>query len=309
MTKSEKFTRYSPDEFKATSQLPDNDAESKEWQRQNMGFWEKNPMRYDFSEAISSDEFSESFFNEIDSRFFGVVSEFMPWQRIPFERYIPYATLGSLAVLEIGVGNGSHAQLIAEHCENYNGIDITDYAITSTTNRFKLKGLQRTLTKMDAEHLQYADEYFDFIWSWGVIHHSADTGTVVTEMNRVLKPGGRATIMVYYKGWWNYYFVCGVIHGLIRGKYFKYRSLHKIAQSQTDGAIARYYSFSSWKDLVRDEFRIDSIQVEGAKTDLIPLPKSKIKRRIQKVLPNIAARFMTSRLRMGSLLVVEMTKK
>ena len=34
--------------------------------------------------------------------------------------------------------------------------------------------------------MEFADNSFDFIWSWGVIHHSADTQRVLREMHRVL---------------------------------------------------------------------------------------------------------------------------
>jgi len=51
------------------------------------------------------------------------------------------------------------------------------------------------------------------VWSWGVIHHSANPANVLKEIQRVLRPGGRAITMVYYRGWWNY-FVMEVIKEL-----------------------------------------------------------------------------------------------
>src|SRR2546430_4072998 len=32
---------------------------------------------------------------------------------------------------------------------------------------------------------------FDFVWSWGVVHHSEHTDRVLAEIARVLRPGGR----------------------------------------------------------------------------------------------------------------------
>ncbi|MBK7629848.1 MAG: class I SAM-dependent methyltransferase [Ignavibacteriales bacterium] len=58
------------------------------------------------------------------------------------------------------------------------------------------------MLKMDAEALQFEDNSFDFVWSWGVIHHSSNTRKILEEIQRVLKPGGEAIIMVYHRSIW-----------------------------------------------------------------------------------------------------------
>ena len=58
---------------------------------------------------------------------------------------------------------------------------------------------------MDAEHLEFPDETFDFVWSWGVIHHSANTEAIIREIHRVLKPGGEARVMVYHRNSINFW--------------------------------------------------------------------------------------------------------
>jgi SAM-dependent methyltransferase len=52
---------------------------------------------------------------------------------------------------------------------------------------------------MDAENLSFPDNTFDVVYSWGVLHHSPDTERAVSEVYRVLKPGGEAKIMIYHK--------------------------------------------------------------------------------------------------------------
>ena len=103
----------------------------------------------------------------------------------------------------------------------------------------KMFGLEATILRMDAEYMKFGDSTFDFIWSWGVIHHSSNTRKILEEMHRVLKPGGRAVIMVYYRGWWNYYICGGLINALVRGGISKSGSLAKSIQADTDGALAR----------------------------------------------------------------------
>ena len=101
--------------------------------------------------------------------------------------------------------------------------------------------------KMDAEALQFEDNSFDFIWSWGVIHHSANTRKILEEIHRVLKPGGESIIMVYHRSIWSYYIASGFIQGILLGKLFKYGSLKNLVQNLTDGFTARHYSIKIGK--------------------------------------------------------------
>ena len=51
----------------------------------------------------------------------------------------------------------------------------------------------------DAEDLPFENESFDWVYSWGVLHHTPNTERAVAEASRVLKPGGTAKIMIYHK--------------------------------------------------------------------------------------------------------------
>jgi ubiquinone/menaquinone biosynthesis C-methylase UbiE len=72
------------------------------------------------------------------------------------------------------------------------------------------------------KNLPYESNYFDFVYSFGVIHHTPNINTAVDEIYRVLKPGGRAVIMIYARGWKHYLKRC-LIHGFLKMKIFKYR--------------------------------------------------------------------------------------
>ena len=300
--------QFEPTRFTSPEQLPACAEEAKTWQEANRSFWESNPMRYDWKRAVEVEPFSEPFYKEIDTRFFCNVWKFMPWGKVPFDNLIDFESLRGKKVLEIGVGLGSHAQLLAQRAASYTGIDITEYAAKATSERLKLFGLRGEVFQMDAEKLAFPDATFDTIWSWGVIHHSSNTQRIVREMHRVLKPGGEAVIMVYHRGWWNYYLVGGLIHGIIKGGLVRTGSLHKTMQSNTDGALARYYSPSSWKRMVGDLFRVDYILIKGSKADLFPIPGGRIKSALMAVVPNFLTRFMTSSCWMGSFLVSRLVK-
>src|SRR6266576_2996394 len=117
--------------------LPRTPEQERDWQEANRKWWESHPMRYDFSEHVEAEEFSREFYQEIDARFFADVRTFMPWNAIPFDPLIEFASLRDKDVLEIGVGNGSHAQLISAAALSYTGIDLTDYGVRSTTERLR----------------------------------------------------------------------------------------------------------------------------------------------------------------------------
>lgn len=102
-------------------------------------------------------------------------------------------------VLEVGVGLGADHQMFAENGAILHGCDLTERAIGLTRQRLEIFGLRSELQVADAENLPYADDTFDKVYSWGVIHHSPDTPKAASEIHRVLKEKGKAKIMIYHK--------------------------------------------------------------------------------------------------------------
>jgi SAM-dependent methyltransferase len=293
--------------FDHPTQLPRDEEERRRWQAANKAWWDSAPMRYDWREEIAQSPGSEAYFEEIDRRFFASARAFMPWRTVPFDPIIPFDELADKDVLEIGVGQGSHAQLIASHCKSFVGIDLTTAAATMTAKRLELFGVPGKVLQMDAERMAFGANSFDFVWSWGVVHVSADTRRVLAEIARVLRPGGRCTVMVYYRSWWNYR-ISGLLRAVFLGQWRTLGTLHHVSQGGTDGAIARYYKPNEWRAATRSLFVIESMQIYGLKSDLVLLPHGRLKQIIMKLIPDSLARFMTSRMRMGSLLVAHMRK-
>jgi ubiquinone/menaquinone biosynthesis C-methylase UbiE len=302
------FKKPLPDDFDSPTLLPQTAEQSEQWQQVNRTFWENNPMRYDWKKKVDCEEFSKEFYREIDHRFFQDAREYLPWRKIPFDALIDFDALRDKDVLEIGVGSGSHAQLLAEHARSFVGIDLTAYAVKSTSQRMERFGLNATILQMDAEQMAFEDNSFDFIWSWGVIHHSSNTRKILQEMHRILRPGGRAITMVYHRNFWHYYVFGGLFHGVILGDLLKTRSIHKTVQRCTDGGLARYYSIPEWKALVSEFFAVEDIRIVGSKAQLLPLPGGKFKNAVMAMTPNPLSRFLTNRCRLGSFLVSSFKK-
>jgi ubiquinone/menaquinone biosynthesis C-methylase UbiE len=167
-----------------------NNTELKERVRE---FWQEHPCGTKFSDAAMG---SRDFFERVEEH------------RYQKEWHIPsaanFAATSGLKVLEIGCGLGTDGAQFARAGADYTGIDLTEAAIDLARRRFALAGLKGDFRVSDAEKLDFADESFDLVYSHGVLHHTPDIEAAIGEVYRVLKPGGRAVIMLYHRGSYNY---------------------------------------------------------------------------------------------------------
>ena len=142
-------------------------------------------------------------------------------ERYRLEPYIiPFAKFDGSAdrkVLEIGLGLGADHERFATAGASLSGIDLTPRAVEITGKRLALQALESELRVGDAENLPYDANTFDLVYSWGVIHHSPDTGRAAQEILRVLKPGGEFRVMVYHT-WSLVGLMLWIRYGLLRGR-------------------------------------------------------------------------------------------
>jgi len=152
-------------------------------------------------------------------------------------------------VLEIGVGLGADHQRFAEAAADLHGIDLTERAVEHTAQRLKLFGLSSRLAVGDAENLAFDNESFDWVYSWGVLHHSPDTPRAIQEVFRVLKRGGVAKVMIYHK--WS---MVGVMlwlrYALLAGK--PWRSLRSVYAEHLESPGTKAYSIAEARKLFAD---------------------------------------------------------
>ena len=124
-----------------------------------------------------------------------------PWMHdiFKFERF------AGKDVLEIGVGLGTDHMQFARAGANMTGIDLTPRCIELTGKRAELEGLKTDLRIMDAEALEFEDNSFDVVYSFGVLHHIPSTENAFRELRRVLRPGGVFIGALYSREslfWW-----------------------------------------------------------------------------------------------------------
>jgi ubiquinone/menaquinone biosynthesis C-methylase UbiE len=91
-----------------------------------------------------------------------------------------------------------HLQWAQSGPRSLTGIDLTERAIELTGARLWFHGLHSELLRADAEQLPFPDNSFDVVYSWGVLQHTPNTPRAITEVYRVLRPGGSAHVMIYH---------------------------------------------------------------------------------------------------------------
>jgi ubiquinone/menaquinone biosynthesis C-methylase UbiE len=108
-------------------------------------------------------------------------------------------------VLEIGTGVATDARNIIARGGDYAGINL-DAGSTELSNRaLQLFGLPGTVLQASATDMPFADDSFDAVYCFGVLMHIPEVGKAVSEIIRVLKPGGTLLVMVYNRSSFNYH--------------------------------------------------------------------------------------------------------
>ncbi len=156
-------------------------------------FWQEHPCGTKFADAEPG-----------SPRFYELVEE----HRYTKEWHIPaaadFSSAAGLKVLEIGCGLGTDGAQFAKAGADYTGVDLTEAAVELARKRFEISNLPGKFQTAVAENLEFKDESFDLVYSHGVLHHTPDTAGAVREIHRVLRPGGRAVVMLYHRDSYNY---------------------------------------------------------------------------------------------------------
>ena len=108
-------------------------------------------------------------------------------------------------ILEIGCGQGTDAFYICMKKKQgeYIAIDYSDESINFAKKNLKciveqFKVIPQFMTG-NAEELPFEDDFFDIIYSMGVLHHTPSIQKSIREAKRVLKKDGKAYIILYRK--------------------------------------------------------------------------------------------------------------
>lgn len=162
-------------------------------------------VRRYWTENVNTTQFWTGDPAEIGSpAFFDQVAAFLEerrgyWYRLIDESARRYA---NGAVLEVGCGAGWEAVRWARAGMQVTGIDLSEAALALAAKNLEHNRVTASLRWGNAEQLPFPDDSFDVVASLGVLHQTESTQRAVSEIHRVLKPGGRAMVSIYYKYSW-----------------------------------------------------------------------------------------------------------
>ncbi len=207
---------------------------------------------------------SQAFYARVDKNRY---EEYAPWMKSTFE----FAKFSGKKVLEVGFGMGTDLFQFASASANVSGIDLSPEHLRIARQRFSTAGLGADLRLADAEDLPFEDATFDAVYSFGVIHHTPDAEKAVTEIRRVLKPGGQATIGVYHRYSAHYLFYILLESYLLRLRFLREsyrRTLSRVEYRSHSNAcpLVKLYSRRSLRCLLRSfrEIRIECRHLDRA---------------------------------------------
>ena len=174
-------------------------------------------------------------------------------------------------VLDVGCGIGWLVWQFARGGAKVTGVDLSDNSLALARKRLDFDGLQAELVKGNAQELPFPDSSFDFVTSAGVLHHTPDTQSAIDEIHRVLRPGGRAMISLYYRNWalsrWMWPFTRTAVHlayGRVPGRsqFASVKSVEDFARlfDGNDNPIGKIYTTREFKALF-SAFEIEHTEV------------------------------------------------
>ena len=155
-------------------------------------FWTRNVnCERLMGHSVTAHERGDSqYFSDLESQRYRSHRHLLPW----IEAIRPPAR-----VLEIGCGIGLDSFVMARRGLDITAVDLTDVGVSTARQRFADSGVPGSFAVCNAAFLPLPGGSFDYVYSFGVLHHTADTAACVRETHRVLRPGGQARIMLYHR--------------------------------------------------------------------------------------------------------------
>lgn len=111
---------------------------------------------------------------------------------------------GRVRLLDLGCGLGRHSIFFDAHGFKVTAIDLSDYGVNHLRDWQKENGTDFRTVIGDMQHLPFADNAFDCIYSYHVMSHTDSEGIkqIISEVHRVLRPGGEIYFDLCSKNTW-----------------------------------------------------------------------------------------------------------
>ena len=115
-------------------------------------------------------------------------------------RVFGFEEWGGKKVLDFGCGSGIDSMEFARNGAIVTAVDITENACKLTTqnlHEYKDGIVNLVVHQINSLLLPFSDNYFDLVYSYGVLHHIPNIFVALKEIHRVTQPGGYFMGMIY----------------------------------------------------------------------------------------------------------------
>ena len=96
--------------------------------------------------------------------------------------------------LDVGCGLGRLSEICLGRAKLVFGVDLSAAVLEAAR---LIRSEKFIPVQASADQMPLKDNSFDFVYCWGVLHHTQNPSTTLRELWRVLKPGGTLAIWVY----------------------------------------------------------------------------------------------------------------
>jgi SAM-dependent methyltransferase len=112
---------------------------------------------------------------------------------------------------------------------------LNPVAVAQTARRLDLVGVPRPVLQADGGALPFQSETFDYVYSWGVLHHSSRLDASIAELFRVLRRGGGFGVMLYNRRSLRYGYLLRYCEAFLHGE-AEFLDPLELASRYSDGA-------------------------------------------------------------------------
>ena len=253
---------------------------------------QKKAVTQHWENEVCGTRYGDDYFNR--RNYFQQISN----QRYILENYIikfaQFDKWKNKKILEIGLGTGSDFYNWVINGARATGIDITKSSVKLTKERLIINDIsskQYAISIADAEMLPFCSDKFDLIYSYGVLHHTPNISLAVSEVFRVLKPGGEVKAMIYHVPSWTGWLLW-LQHGFLRGRMGL--SVKEVILNNLESPGTKAFTLKEANDLFQSKgFKDIELKTRLSPSDLLLIkPSKKYQQSIYKIVWKLYPRWI-----------------
>ncbi|UAB69303.1 malonyl-ACP O-methyltransferase BioC [Vibrio sp. SCSIO 43132] len=208
-------------------------------------------------------------------------------QHAAFQRQVGHLLLDKMPedltgkiILDLGCGTGYFSEILATRGAKVVAADLSEAMLSATEHR--CVGLNVHCENVDADSLPFSDDSFDFVFSSLALQWCDDLSVPLREIQRVVKPGGKAWFstlldgsLIELKNAWSKVDAYQHVNAFLSSKQVKLALAQAGCSTHHIDSFPITLRYNSALELMRDLKGIGANYVEGRSVGLVT--KSKLK--------------------------------